>query len=74
MSDSVLNFEPHHALFANDQGMFFYKQIELESPEYLLPNGKLMFEINPLQEEYFKNKKYTNFKDINGKTRFSVLK
>ncbi len=74
MSDSVLNFEPHHALFANDQGMFFYKQIELESSDYLLPNGKLMFEINPLQEEYFKNKKYTNFKDINGKTRFSVLK
>ena len=73
MSNSVLKFEPHKALFANDEGMFFYKKIEKEALNYISENGKLLFEINPLKEEYFTNKKYVNYRDINGKVRFSIL-
>ncbi len=73
MSNSVLKFEPHKALFAIDDGMFFYKKIEKESLNYISENGKLLFEINPLKEEYFINNKYANYKDINGKVRFSIL-
>ncbi len=73
MNKSVLKFEPEISLFASDEGMFFYKQIEKEIPNYISPNGSLLFEINPLKKNYFKNKGYKNINDINGKTRFSIL-
>jgi release factor glutamine methyltransferase len=73
MSDSVLEFEPHHALFAKDNGMYFYKEIESKSSKYISHNGKLVFEINPMKESYFIKNKYINLLDINGKTRFSIL-
>ena len=73
MSNSVLKFEPHKALFAKDDGMFFYKKIEKEAINHISKNGKLLFEINHLKEEYFINNKYVNYKDINGKARFSIL-
>ena len=53
--------------------MFFYKKIEKNIQDYLLPNGSLLFEINPIKKEYFKKRGYKNISDINGKTRFSIL-
>ncbi|MGL5205550.1 MAG: peptide chain release factor N(5)-glutamine methyltransferase [Metamycoplasmataceae bacterium] len=72
MSKSVLWFEPKKALFASDEGMFFYKKIDKEHANFLSNDGALLFEINPLNSEYFENNGYINLKDINGKIRFSI--
>lgn len=74
MNKSVLKFEPKKALFASDEGMFFYKKIEKEIPNFITNGGTLLFEINPLNKKYFESKNYTNILDINEKTRFSILK
>ncbi|QGZ97585.1 peptide chain release factor N(5)-glutamine methyltransferase [Mycoplasma sp. NEAQ87857] len=56
ISDSVLNFEPHLALFADDQGLYFYKKIIEQAPKYLKnQKGLLYFEINPLHLEYWED-------------------
>lgn len=74
MSKSVLKFEPKESLFAGDGGMFFYKKIEKEAPNFIYSSGAILFEINPINESYFRDKDYKNFNDINGKPRFSILK
>ncbi|MGL5308925.1 MAG: peptide chain release factor N(5)-glutamine methyltransferase [Metamycoplasmataceae bacterium] len=74
MNKSVLCFEPKKALFSGDDGMFFYKKIEKESTKFLSKNGAILFEINPINSKYFENRDYINIKDINNKTRFSILK
>ena len=44
---NVLDFEPHSALFVeDDNALIFYKKIALLAKEYLKPEGKLYFEIN----------------------------
>lgn len=47
LSNSVLHFEPHNALFADDQGLYFYKEIIKQAKSKLKENGSLYFEINP---------------------------
>ena len=74
MSKSVLKYEPHIALFANDNGMEFYKQIELNLNKYLNKNGMILYEINPLNSKWFKNNNYSIIKDINNKERFAFKK
>ncbi|MGL5617457.1 MAG: peptide chain release factor N(5)-glutamine methyltransferase [Metamycoplasmataceae bacterium] len=74
ISKSVLWFEPRKALFASDDGMFFYKKIEKEHINFISSGGALLFEINPLNMGYFESNGYINQKDINNKTRFSILK
>ncbi|MGL5732952.1 MAG: peptide chain release factor N(5)-glutamine methyltransferase [Metamycoplasmataceae bacterium] len=74
MSKSVLWFEPKKALFASDNGMFFYKKIDKEHLNFLSKHGALLFEINPLNSDYFESNGYINLKDINNKIRFSILK
>ncbi|QKT05706.1 peptide chain release factor N(5)-glutamine methyltransferase [Mycoplasma sp. OR1901] len=75
LSNSVLNFEPHNALFADDNGLYFYKKIIEQAPKYLNENGMLIFEINPLHIDYWNSIK-NNFKlleiskDISNKNRF----
>lgn len=47
MSNHVLNYEPHQALFVEDvDPLVFYKVISTMSPQYLLPQGKIYMEIN----------------------------
>ena len=49
MSDSVLNFEPHLALFApDDDPIRFYRKIALYAKQHLNPGGSLWFEVNKL--------------------------
>lgn len=74
MDKSVLMFEPKIALFAPDNGMFFYKEIEKQASKFIKKNGSLLFEINPINAKYFLVRGYKNYKDINRKTRFSILK
>ncbi|MGL4251983.1 MAG: peptide chain release factor N(5)-glutamine methyltransferase, partial [Metamycoplasmataceae bacterium] len=74
MSKSVLWFEPKKALFASENGMFFYKKIDEEYSNFLSSGGSLLFEINPLNNIFFENKGYILLKDINNKMRFSLIK
>ncbi|OUR95115.1 protein-(glutamine-N5) methyltransferase, release factor-specific [Flavobacteriales bacterium 34_180_T64] len=47
MKANVLNFEPHLALFVEDEdALLFYNQITKLASEALKPNGQLYFEIN----------------------------
>lgn len=49
MSANVLNFEPHLALFVeNDSPIIFYKRIADLAIEKLKKNGFLFFELNPI--------------------------
>ncbi|ADE19874.1 peptide chain release factor N(5)-glutamine methyltransferase [Mycoplasma crocodyli] len=77
ISNNVLNHEPHHALFADDNGLFFYKEIMKQSKKYLNKNGKLIFEINPLHHDFWiqivKNNDAKIYKDISGLERFVII-
>lgn len=47
MKANVLNYEPHLALFVDDDNpLLFYKEITGLAENWLKPNGKLYFEIN----------------------------
>ncbi len=45
MQPEVTEFEPHCALFAQDDGLYFYKKIIQLAPKYLKENGILAFEV-----------------------------
>lgn len=77
MQKNVLEYEPHLALFVNDEDpLLFYKAIADFALKHLTPNGKLYFEINEnfgletrnmLDEKGFKNVELV--KDLNKKNR-----
>lgn len=77
MHPTVLDFEPHTALFTgNTDTLFFYRLIAQYAVKYLITGGKLYFEINKnagescikMLEEYgFKNIELR--KDISGNNR-----
>lgn len=70
MSKSVLDYEPHHALFASEHGLYYYNEIE-KNVSFINDGGFLLLEINPINANWFKNKNYQVIKDINGKERFA---
>ena len=45
LSKEVLNYDPHLALFADDDGLKCYEDISKDINEYLKPGGKAFFEI-----------------------------
>ena len=53
--DIVKNNEPHLALYAKDNGLYFYKRIIKESKEYLKNKFIMAFEIGETQAEYIIN-------------------
>lgn len=56
MEDTVLEFEPHLALFVSDSDpLLFYRAIAAFGHRTLNPGGKLYFEINPLKVEEMKD-------------------
>ena len=56
MEDTVLEFEPHLALFVKDNDpLLFYRTIAEFGHWALNPGGRLYFEINPLLAEEMKN-------------------
>ena len=56
MEDTVLEFEPHLALFVSDTDpLLFYRAIAAFGHRTLNPGGRLYFEINPLKVEEMKD-------------------
>ena len=79
MEDNVLNYDPHLALFAEEDGMYFYREIVENAKEYLEEDGLVFFEIGYDQREKIlklanENKfKAEVYKDINGRDRMAIL-
>jgi release factor glutamine methyltransferase len=77
MRENVLNFEPHLALFVDDEdSLIFYKKIAAFGLQHLNKHGKLFFEINENSGkdicELLENFGYKNIKlkkDLQGKDR-----
>ena len=51
LSPDVRDYEPEIALFAGDDGLGVIRRLIAEAPQYLAPNGKLLFEIGATQSE-----------------------
>ena len=51
LSPDVREYEPEIALFAGDDGLAVIRQLVAEAPQYLAPNGKLLFEIGDTQAD-----------------------
>ena len=60
----VSEFEPHEALDGKEDGLFFYRKIIQESPDYLTDGGYLLFEIGYDQGVSVSRLMEKDFKDI----------
>ena len=77
LSDSVLNYEPHSALFAEEDGLYLYKRLAQELPAIMNRPGLIGLEIGYLQglavqsyfQKAFPDAQVDIVKDINGKER-----
>ncbi|TFE12940.1 peptide chain release factor N(5)-glutamine methyltransferase, partial [Ligilactobacillus salivarius] len=82
MDKSVLNYEPHQALFAKNNGLEIYERIANESGKLLKQGSKIYMEIGFLQgkavkkifKDSFPNSEITLKKDINGNDRMICVK
>ncbi|MBL7574192.1 peptide chain release factor N(5)-glutamine methyltransferase [Staphylococcus saccharolyticus] len=82
MDDTVLKYEPHQALFADDKGNAIYIDILKNLPLIMNDGGFIVFEIGYQQGEKLKsiihhlypNKQVEVIKDINGNQRIVSLK
>ena len=79
MEDNVLNYDPHLALFAEEDGMYFYREIVENAKKYLEEDGLVFFEIGYNQREKILKLANENgfkaevYKDINGRDRMAIL-
>ena len=79
MQDNVLKYDPHLALFAEEEGMYFYRNIIEKADNYLNDNGIIFFEIGYDQKEKIIKLADMNgysaevYKDINGRDRMAFL-
>ena len=79
IKDSVLNYDPHLALFAEEDGIYFYRKIIENAVRYLSKDGVIFFEIGYDQKEKIfelgKNNNFTTtvYKDINDRDRIAKL-
>ena len=79
IKDSVLNYDPHLALFAEEDGIYFYRKIIENAVHYLSKDGVIFFEIGYDQKEKIfelgKNNNFitTIYKDINDRDRIAKL-
>lgn len=79
--DSVDKYEPHLALYAKDNGLYFYKRILEDAKNYLNDKFIIAFEIGCLQansimqiaQNYFSNANIIVEKDLSGKDRYLFI-
>ena len=77
MSETVLDFEPHRALFAEEDGLFFYRKLAENLPTLMNKPSLIGLEIgygqgpavHKLFTDAFPTAKVEIVKDINGKNR-----
>ena len=82
LESSVVDFEPHVALFGGEDGLKFYRIIFENAHKMLNENGMLFFEIGydqkqrltDLAKQYFENAVINVLKDINNKDRMLMIK
>ena len=78
---SVLDFEPHIALFGGNDGLKYYREILLNADKILKDKSLIFFEMGYDQKEeltnlarhYFPNSIIEVFKDINNKDRMMMI-
>ena len=79
IKDNVLKYDPHLALFAEEDGIYFYRKIIENAVHYLSKDGVIFFEIGYDQKdkilELGKNNNFitTVYKDINNRDRIAKL-
>lgn len=79
MKENVLNYDPHLALFAEEEGMYFYRKIIEQAKDYLKENGVMFFEIGYDQKDKIIKLSEENgylaqvYKDINNRDRMAFL-
>ena len=79
MQDNVLKYDPHLALFAEEEGMYFYRKIIEQANDYLNENGVMFFEIGYDQKDKIIKLADMNgfsaevYRDINGRDRMAFL-
>ena len=79
MQDNVLKYDPQIALFAEEEGMYFYRKIIEQANDYLNENGVMFFEIGYDQKDKIIKLADMNgysaevYKDINGRDRMAFL-
>ena len=79
MKTNVLNYDPHLALFAEEEGIYFYRKIIEEAKNYLKDSGVIFFEIGHDQREKIIKLADMNdynaevYKDLNGRDRIAFL-
>lgn len=79
MQDNVLKYDPHLALFAEEEGMYFYRKIIEQAKDYLNENGVMFFEIGYDQKDKIIKLADMNgysaevYRDINGRDRMAFL-
>ncbi|MCF7792548.1 MAG: peptide chain release factor N(5)-glutamine methyltransferase [Candidatus Cloacimonetes bacterium] len=73
LSTEIKKFEPESALLANEDGIYFYRQILEKAKQFLNNNGKIYFEIGYDQAERIREIALRNgftgievFQDLNG--------
>ena len=69
VQDNVLRFEPHSALFAPNDGYYFYEKIITESIKYVQNNSLIIFEIGINQ-----SKKIQQLLEINNYSDIKIIK
>ena len=65
VQEIVKNNEPHLALFAKEEGLFFYRKILEQAENYLEDKYTIIFEIGCTQAEAVKKLALDNLKDVN---------
>lgn len=79
--DSVKKYEPHLALYAKEEGLYFYRKIISEAKKYLNDKFILAFEIGwwqskliyDIAKEYFNDAKILIEKDLSLKDRYIFI-
>ncbi|WP_035051931.1 peptide chain release factor N(5)-glutamine methyltransferase [Carnobacterium pleistocenium] len=82
MDESVLHYEPHVALFAENDGLAIYQRLAEETPAILNPGGEILLEIGFKQgervqkifQQAFPNAKVTIEKDMSRNDRLIRVK
>lgn len=82
VDELVYNNEPHLALFAPNNGLFYYEEILKEAKRFLSDKSLIAFEIAyhqknlivPIINKYFPNSEYNFYKDFNEHFRVVIIK